>query len=242
MTTPRRRLDDRPLLHDHPVALRLSLLLWAVGGVLFIALAIPALADVVQVVDDWVYRLSIDLENGVMVGLAKALDFIGSTWVTAPLMVAVAGFLAFRRRWEAMTSWVLAMFVSQLLIGPVKDLYARPRPPMPLVDTTGFSFPSGHATAGAAIAVALVIVLVPAGPRRRNLEMVAAAFAVVMALSRVWLRAHWLSDVAAGAALGAAVAIGAAALIHWIDDRRRDRFESDAPAPLPDAPGAPAGE
>ncbi len=231
MTAPRRRLEDCPLLHDHPVAVRLSLLLWALGGALYIALAIPPLADAVQIVDDRVYRVAVELENGVAVGIARVLDFVGSTWVTAPVMVVVAAYLAFRRRWEAMTTWVLAMFVSQLLIGPVKDLYARPRPPLPLADTTGFSFPSGHATAGAAIAVALVIVLVPAGPRRRNLEMLAAAFAVVMALSRVWLRVHWLSDVAAGAALGAAVAIGAAGLIHWIDDRRRARLEPEAPAP-----------
>jgi len=71
------------------------------------------------------------------------------------------------------------------------------------------------------MAVAAVIVLVPAGPKRRNLEMMAAAFAIIMALSRVYLRAHWLSDVAAGAALGAAIALGAAALMHRIDDRRR---------------------
>jgi undecaprenyl-diphosphatase len=41
-----------------------------------------------------------------------------------------------------------------------------------------------------------------------------------MALSRVYLRAHWLSDATAGAALGVAVAIGAAALIHGIDSAR----------------------
>ncbi len=50
--------------------------------------------------------------------------------------------------------------------------------------------------------------------------MLAAAFAVLMALSRVYLRAHWLSDAAGGAALGAAVAIGAAALVHWLDGIR----------------------
>jgi undecaprenyl-diphosphatase len=147
------------------------------------------------------------------------LDFIGSTWVTAPVMVLVAAYLAWRTRWEALVSWVAAMVVSQLLIGPVKELYERMRPPQPLVETGGFSFPSGHSVAGAAITVALVIVLVPAGPRRRNLEMLAAAFAVAMALSRVYLRAHWLSDVAAGVALGAAVAVGAAAIVHWVDER-----------------------
>ena len=220
---PKRRLDDRPLLRDHPLAFRVSLLLWALGGFVFAALAIPFLADAVQSVDNRIYDLMVDLEASALVGVAKALDFIGSTWVTAPVMVIVAAFLLVRRRWEALIFWALAMAGSQLLIGPVKNLYERARPPIPLVETTGFSFPSGHSVAGAAIAVALVIVLVPAGPRRRNLEMLAAAFAVVMAMSRVYLRAHWLSDVAGGAALGAAVVIAAAALVHWVDDRRASR-------------------
>jgi undecaprenyl-diphosphatase len=128
--------------------------------------------------------------------------------------------MTFRRRWEALAFWFLAMVGSQLLIGPMKNLYERARPPFPLVETSGFSFPSGHAVAGAAIAVSLVIVLVPAGTKRRNLEMLAAAFAVVMALSRVYLRAHWLSDALGGAALGAAVAIAAALLVHRIEARR----------------------
>jgi undecaprenyl-diphosphatase len=53
--------------------------------------------------------------------------------------------------------------------------------------------------------------------------MLAAAFAVVMALSRVYLRAHWLSDALGGAALGAAVAIGAALLVHRIEAMRDQR-------------------
>ena len=218
-----RRLDARPLLQEHPGALRLALVLWALGSFVFVALAVPALADTVQAIDDWVYELAIDLEASIPVAFAKALDFIGSTWVTAPLMVLVGTYLIYRRRWEALATWFLAMLGSQLLIGPMKNLYERARPPLPLVETSGYSFPSGHAVAGAAIAVALVIVLVPAGPKRRNLEMLAAAFAVFMALSRVYLRAHWLSDVLGGAALGAAVAIGAALIVHWLDGVRARR-------------------
>jgi len=217
---PRRRLEERPLLQDHPAAFRLTLVLWVLGLFVFIALAVPGLADLVQAVDDRIYQLAVDLEASVVVALAKGLDFIGSTWVTAPVMILVGVYLTFRRRWEALTFWFLAMLGSQLLIGPMKDLYERARPPLPLVETSGFSFPSGHAVAGAAIAVSLVIVLVPAGTKRRNLEMLAAAFAVLMALSRVYLRAHWLSDALGGAALGAAVAIGAALLIHRIEAMR----------------------
>jgi undecaprenyl-diphosphatase len=197
--------------------------LWTLSALLFLALAVPMLSDSVQSVDDAVHRWAVAAESDPAVAAAKVLDFVGSAWVTWPLMALVAGWLAWRRRWEAFSFWIAAMVASQLLIGPVKALYMRARPPMSLVETTGWSFPSGHSVAGATIAIAAVIVLVAAGPRRRNLEMLAAAFAVVMAFSRVYLRAHWVSDVVAGAALGAAIAIGAAALIHRIDDRRRKR-------------------
>jgi len=181
---------------------------------------VPSLASLVQGVDDGVYRIAVDLENGVAVGVAKVFDFVGSTVVAAPIMLIVAAYLMWRRRWEALGYWILAMVASQLLIGPVKVLYERPRPPLPLVETTSFSFPSGHAVVGAAIAISLVIVLVPAGPKRRNLEILAGLFAVLMGMSRVYLRAHWMTDVVAGAALGAAVAIGAAVLVHALERRR----------------------
>ena len=219
--TPSSRLQRHPLLHDHPVAWRIALGLWILSALLFLALAVPAFATVVQSVDDVVYRWAVSIEWAPAVVAAKFLDFIGSAWVTWPVIVGVAGWLAWRRRWEAFFSWILAMAVSQVLIGPVKDLYMRARPPLSIVETTSWSFPSGHSVAGAAIAIALVIVLISADPKRRDFEMLAAAFAVVMALSRVYLRAHWLTDVAAGAALGAAVAIGSAALMHRFDDRRR---------------------
>jgi membrane-associated phospholipid phosphatase len=201
---------------DHPVAMRVALVLWILGGSLFVALAIPALASIVQSVDDVVYELAVNLELGVVEAVALGLDFLGSTWVTLPVILGVGVYLAFRKRWEGLAYWTFAMVFSQVLIGPMKLWYARPRPPLPLVETTSFSFPSGHAVAGAAIAISLVIVLVPAGTRRRNLELLAALFAIVMGLSRVYLRAHWLSDVVAGVSMGAAVAIGTAVAMHYL--------------------------
>lgn len=215
-TRPRSGIADHPLLHDHPVAFRIAGILWLAGALLFIALAQPDIADRVQVLDDAIHSAAIAAEWWPLVAGARVLDFIGSAWVTWPLMVVVAVWLISRRRWERLVFWVTAMVVSQATVGPIKAIYERARPPMSLVDTTGYSFPSGHSVVGAAIAIALVIVLVPAGPKRRNLELIAAAFAVVMALSRVYLRAHWLTDVTAGAALGAAIAIFAAVVVHRV--------------------------
>jgi undecaprenyl-diphosphatase len=216
----RSRLDNRPLLHNHPIAFRIAAVLLTVGALLFIALAIPTTAAWVQRADDAVYRFVVDVEWVPLVAISKVLDFLGSTVVTLPLMIVVAGYLAWRTRWEAFFTWVAAMVLSQLLIGPVKNLYERPRPPLPLVETTGFSFPSGHAVATGAIAVGLAIVLIPAGLRRRTTELMAILVVIVMAMSRVYLRAHWLSDALAGAVMGAGIAVAVAAVVHWVDERR----------------------
>ncbi|MCH7670288.1 MAG: phosphatase PAP2 family protein [Acidobacteria bacterium] len=223
----RRRLESRPLLADHPIALRITLALWVLGGALFIALAVPVLEAFVQGVDVVVHQLAVDLEFSPAVRMAVGLDFLGGTWVTVPVMILVGAYLAWRRRWEGVMYWGLSMLVSQILIGTTKAAYERSRPPLSLVETTGFSFPSGHAVAGAAIVIALVIVLVPAGLRRRNLEMLAAAFAVIMGLSRVYLRTHWLSDVVAGVALGAAVAVGVAVAMHYVVLWESDRSSGE---------------
>ena len=69
--------------------------------------------------------------------------------------------------------------------------------------------PSGHASAAFAAAVAVGLV----HPR---LRWPLVALASLIAISRVWLGVHYLSDVLAGAALGAAVA-----LLLWLLTRAR---------------------
>jgi undecaprenyl-diphosphatase len=76
-----------------------------------------------------------------------------------------------------------------------------------LVDTSGASFPSGHAIAAAVTAFGLVLVLWPASPRRLIAIAVAAAFSGLMALSRTYLAAHWLTDTLAGTAIGTGLAL-----------------------------------
>ncbi len=55
-------------------------------------------------------------------------------------------------------------------------------------------------------------------------------FAVVMALSRVYLRAHWLSDTVAGALLGAGLALGWPALLTMLRGRARPAAAGPEPS------------
>lgn len=157
---------------------------------------------------------------------AKALNLVGSGIVTVPLRIVVAIYLLIRRRRRALATWIVTWITAEVALTAAKAWFMRTRPPGPLVLTTGFSFPSGHAVATASIAVALVLVTMSAGPRRRKWEFVAVGAAFVMALSRVYLDAHWFSDVVAGVLLGTGVALGAAALVAEVGQVRRERREA----------------
>jgi undecaprenyl-diphosphatase len=169
-------------------------------------------------VDDTVLRTSDVIRTGILTGFARVLDVAGGGIVTIPLRALVAIVLFVKRRWPALWGWILTWALAEAAVRGAKVFFARPRPPMPLVSTTGFSFPSGHAVATAAIAMALVLVLIPPGRTRRKWEILAIVFTFVMALSRVYLRAHWLSDVEAGVLLGATAALAAAAVVTEIRD------------------------
>jgi undecaprenyl-diphosphatase len=183
--------------------------------------------------DESTNRAMDDIRNVVLSGVARALNVIGGGSVTIPVRAVVSLWLAFRRRWRALGAWVLTWVAAEVLLTAAKAYFHRGRPLDPLVAVDGYSFPSGHAVAAAATAVALVLVLMPSGPRRSKWEAIAVLFAFVMAFSRVYLNAHWLSDVVAGVVLGAAVALGSAALATEVRDvgmrRRRTPVHAGAP-------------
>nr|MDJ0925373.1 phosphatase PAP2 family protein [Acidimicrobiia bacterium] len=205
---------DHLLLDDHRWAERIAVLLWAVSGSLFVAMAIPATRDVIDAFDEWFYDLTYPIKWGPLTGVSHAMAFLGSVMFIWPFRLVVTVFLWVKDRRAALSAWILAIVFSEPLIGFLKAAYGRPRPPVALVEEVTGAFPSGHAVAGAVTAISLVIVLIQPGPARRNLEIAAAGFAVLMAGTRVYLGAHWLTDVFAGVALGAACAIGAAAIVQ----------------------------
>lgn len=201
--------------------------LTVLGGALYLAMAFGPSREVLEQVDrtwnDWM----VDLYSPAGADVAVLFAAVGSVWVTVPLRILVTAWLAWRRTWARLSIWVLSIVVSELTIGSLKALYARPRPPLSLEVNDTFAFPSGHAIAGAVTAIALVAVLTTPGSRRWHWWGLAVSFAAAMALSRTYLRAHWLTDVAAGTMLGATVGLAAVATVAVLRDRLRDRLRDD---------------
>jgi membrane-associated phospholipid phosphatase len=99
-------------------------------------------------------RLMISGRAAPLTGIAKVFNVLGREYVTLPVRIAIAGLLALRRWWWHLAAFAAAMVVSEVLIGLLKGIYGRARPPGPLVATSGAAFPSGHAVAASVTAVA----------------------------------------------------------------------------------------
>jgi undecaprenyl-diphosphatase len=209
--------------HEHPLLLnrRLDLITFAV--LLGLTIWVYALAWVaprghlLQPVDDAVLRWMVGVRSDPLTAVAKVLNVLGSVWVTLPVRLVVVAYLAIRRRWWHAAAFAGAVIVSEVLVGLLKGLYDRPRPPGSLVETSGGSFPSGHAMAASVTVVALVIALFPPGAGRRwAWGVVAVLFSLLMALSRAYLAAHWASDAVAGVLLGTTIALGSAVVVEMV--------------------------
>ena len=187
---------------------------------LFALMATAAGRDLIQPIDDAFLRWMASLRTGWLTLLAKLFNLVGLTYVMAPMRVGIAAFLAIRRRWWHFAAFVSAIVVSEISIGTLKALYDRPRAMGSLVETSGASFPSGHAVAASVTVVGAVIALVPEGPRRYRWGATAVAFSSLMGLSRAYLGAHWLSDAVAGVLLGTSIALGTALVTHRVRVRR----------------------
>ena len=237
------------MLTDHRRAIWWSLALLAATIFVFVAVgrhppwAAPITSlPIVGRSDLGVYHWMDDIRNEPLTLFARFLSFLGSGVITIPLRALVALWLAVRRSWRMLSAWLLTWAGAEIILSGAKAFYHRGRPPGSLVETVGFSFPSGHAVAGAATAVALVLVLLRPGPERRRWEIAAMLFAFVMAFSRVYLRAHWLSDVVAGVLLGTGVALGAAGLANEVRDialRRKARSTAPESSPVSGGSGDP---
>lgn len=164
-----------------------------------------------------------ELRNGPADILMVAITMIGDTPVIFATIVGVIVWLIWKRNWNlAIAVFGFAVFgkCADLML---KYLVGRARPPSQLdyVGWDAYSFPSGH-TVMATIAFGIVAVLVTRSMQRWSKALVYAATAmliIAIGFSRVYLGAHWLSDVLAGMMLGSMLVAIFGVLIETLPKR-----------------------
>ena len=132
--------------------------------------------------------------------------YLGRQWVVTLCVVALL--LRFRLRIEA-ACLVISAASSSLLVNAIKFVVGRPRPSLDLVSVyehpISRSFPSGHVASYMAVygfLFYLVYTLMRPSPLRSTLLILCGAMISLVGVSRVYLGAHWASDVFGGYCFG----------------------------------------
>lgn len=172
------------------------------------------------------------IHTGILDAVSLGIDFLFSPRIAAVLLAGVAALiLLFTRRWRAAVEFVVLVAGSWLGTEVIKYIVQRPRPDSsllahPLISETSWSFPSGHTAFAASLALGFIVLA--RGRSWRLLIVVAGILlAVAVALSRVYLGVHYVSDVTASLLYSAiAVSILAALWNRYIQPlhgRHRNR-------------------
>lgn len=141
--------------------------------------------------------------------VVTAVSTLGSSAVLVPLLTPLGLWFRWRKgSWRPAALLACGYGGAILLYASTKRIVARPRPPLAsaIGSLSGYSFPSGHATQ-AVVAWGMVAALVAAATPSWSRKVAAWATAVFLALmvgaTRLYLGAHWLTDVVGGLVLGA---------------------------------------
>jgi undecaprenyl-diphosphatase len=189
-----------------------------VGFYVFIAYLMVVAADPSPTgFDERVQNVAADLRTDIGVDAAEIVTVFGSLTVVGALVLLGAALLAWRRRPVELAVLVISMIAIYAAVHITKGALDRPRPPEPLVGSSGSAYPSGHAaysTAYVAMAIIAARVL-PGFVSRTALVVIATLLAAAIGASRLVLDVHWWSDVLGGWGVGAAIfgAVGVVGLI-----------------------------
>ncbi|MDE2406503.1 MAG: VTT domain-containing protein [Xanthomonadaceae bacterium] len=190
----RRRPETAPLLLL-AVCLFGVAWLWTWFSVTLLAHGGPLLLD------HDVYALMFSLRNPLADRAMATLAALGSAPVLGVASLAALAWLLWRRRWKAAIHWLAAIAIGLALTEALDAVIDMPRPP---TAAAGFGFPSIAVTMTTVVFGFFAVLIARELPGRNRVwpYLVTGVATAVVGFARLYLGAHWLSDILGGVLLG----------------------------------------
>ena len=179
----------------------LAACLLAIGWAWFALLVTVWMRDEPLALDLSVFGLMYELRNPLADRLLAGLASIGDWEVLLPASTLALAWLLWRRRWSAAVHWVAALTFGLVLTAGLSHLVEMPLPP---TAPTGFGFPSVSVTMTTIVFGFFAVLIARELPGRTRVwpYLVSGLVTAVLGFARLYLGAHWLSDVVGGMLLG----------------------------------------
>lgn len=170
------------------------------------------------------FDTTIRLQNHIPAQLDSAWDVLALPVTPAPavLVVSTLTVVAFFNKKIRFRALIIPLFFGLLVMGELygKSVVHHPSPPFFMIKnpTTIFpqfyvneqySYPSGHT--GRAIFLGLVIWFITS--KRRSAILAVVIYILLVAIGRIYLGSHWLSDIIGGGLLGGAAGLATFAFL-----------------------------
>ncbi|MFK5881176.1 MAG: bifunctional DedA family/phosphatase PAP2 family protein [Sulfurospirillum sp.] len=117
------------------------------------------------------------------------------------IILSICLYMGYKKWYRDILFFLSSLFGSVVLMFVVKIFVQRPRPELHIIEVSGYSFPSGHATISTALAFALYFILKEKMKYKKILLILSIIYPLLISFSRVYLNVHYLSDVVAGIGL-----------------------------------------
>ncbi len=137
--------------------------------------------------------------------LTKAMNIIAiifDPYVLGIFSIGIIAYFAYKKQWHFALLWLFSMASTIISVYILKILTHRPRPEAILTD---FSFPSGHAAVNLVIFCLLYYTLREKLQKTQKILLISVFSIIVLFIgfNRLYLHAHWLSDIIGGYSIGA---------------------------------------
>jgi len=149
---------------------------------------------------------------------ALFITYLAKGEVVVVGIIVISLILILIKKWRFLKALLISVLGGELFVWIIKNLIDRPRPPLvnAIVNETTYSFPSGHTFVAIAF-YGLLGYFIIQSERNKFVKIISlfliSILIILIGLSRVYLGAHWPSDVLASLVSGAA---WLSILITWL--------------------------
>ncbi len=192
-----------PRRRESPSLLLMAMLLIGAGWAFFTVLLMATGNGDPTVLDLHIHHLMFGLRTPLADQPMAVLASFGDWQVLLPAAVVALGWLCWRRRWIAAGHWIAAFAFGLVLVWVLDAMVQVPRPPAAMA-VAGFDFPSAQVTMAMIVYGFFAVLIARELPGRRRAwpYAVAGVLVTTVAFARLYLGAHWLTDVLGGVFLG----------------------------------------
>jgi len=182
---------------------RIALLILSLALICFLLVAF--LRSSFSAVDADVNSWAVSIQSTSFTQIAKIIHYLFGTTALSIITFLIAVYLLYKRYRNYALLLVGGMLGELLIVAILKRLIDATRPLNGIIQETGFSFPSGHATA-AVVFCGLLAYFIWQHFKSRNWRMLSVVFfasiSLLVGFTRIYLNVHWLSDVVGAYSLG----------------------------------------